>query len=163
MLQLRCVTDRCRNFEVRHAWARLARRKRARLASCDIRAQQLPEPIDLGAYDDGVEPVLAIPDDPAGLCRHAERELRGRAQSGRRHLQAAGPDSLEPGRRARRAECRRGRGSLEARLLHGLHQMDQGQSLQPSALPPQRSLHRRAEGHLVGGLGSEVRSRSRYR
>ncbi|WP_338828957.1 hypothetical protein [Bradyrhizobium sp. 27S5] len=31
-----------------------------------------------------------------------------------------------------------------------------GQSFQPSAFPSQRSLHRRAQGHLVGRLGPEI-------
>src|SRR5450631_698226 len=115
-----------------------------------------------GGNHESYKPVLAIPGDAAIVRRHAEHRFGSRTQSGRGDLQASGPDSVEPGRRPRRAKRRRCRRSDQARLLCRLHQMDQGQSFQPAALPSQRPLHRRAAGHLVGRLRAKIRSRKEY-
>jgi poly-beta-1,6-N-acetyl-D-glucosamine synthase len=94
--------------------------------------------------------------------RYVEHFVRRRTQSRRRGLQIAGPDSVGARERRRRAKCCGCRGSEQTWLLHGLQQMDQGQSFQPAAFPSQRPLHRRAAGNLVGGIRTEIRSRQRH-
>src|SRR5882724_11107215 len=112
---------------------------------------------------EGYKTVLAISRDADRSRRHAEPKLGGRTQSRRGDLQIAGSDSVEPGRRPRRAERCRCRRSGQAGVLCRLHQVDQGQSFQPAAFPSQRPLHRRITRYLVGGLRPKIRPRQHDR
>src|SRR5438105_10961916 len=105
----------------------------ASIATMEMSAFELTELGGSHEGEEGHEPAMAISGVADMLCRDAEHRLRRRTQPGGRNLQAAGSDSVEPGRCARRAKRRRGRRSHQARLLHGLYQMDQGQSFQPAA------------------------------
>src|SRR5947207_8739563 len=92
MLQLRSATFRFPLPPITHAATRLAPREGDRLAWGN-RDEHFSSRGGNGGNREGDNPILAIPHDTAGFRRHAEHLFRCGTQSGRRHLQIAGPDS----------------------------------------------------------------------
>ena len=145
--QLRCATFRLPLPTITHAPAGLLRGTRpASIAATEMSASQLTRL--QGGDHEGDTPVLAIPHDAAGFRRHVEHQSAAELIR-RRYLNC---DQLPwgPSHAA----------GAQALSWSATHQtgftwsttMDQGNHFSRRTFT-QRSLHRRAAGHVVGRLG----------